>query len=130
MATTLDQKLLDSCSHIKLKNNLKIDNRFATIKRTIITRITTDLENYMNYKFCVETVLLACNLVENLVLPTDNIDKQALVCEVFVEVFSMTETEIATLKNTINFLSNHGRIKSFSRWFFLVMRIFKFCSGK
>jgi len=105
MATSLDQKNLDSCSHIKLKNNLLLDNRFATIKKTIITRITQDLDNYMNYKFCVETTLLVCNLVENMVLATDNIDKQALVCEVFVEVFSITETEIATLKNTINFVS-------------------------
>ena len=118
--------LLDLCSHIKLKNNLLLDNRFATVKRTIITRITTDLENYMNYKYCVETTLLVCNLVENLVLPTDNIDKQALVCEVFVEIFSMTEAEIVTLKNTINFLCNHKRVKKISRLFFLVMRIFNF----
>ena len=122
--------LLDLCSHIKLKNNLLMDNRFATIKKTIITRITTDLENYMNYKYCVETVLLACNLVENLVLPTDNIDKQALICEIFVEIFSMTETEIITLKNTINFLWNHKKIKKFSRIFFLITRIFKWFAVK
>ena len=130
MATTLDQKLLDSCSHIKLKNNLLIDNRFATIKKTIITRITTDLNDYMNYKYCIETVLLACNLLENLILPTDNFDKQALICEVFVDIFSMTEAEIAILKNTINFLWNHKKIKKFSRWFFLITKVFKFFSAK
>ena len=122
--------LLDLCSHIKLKNNLLMDNRFATIKKTVITRITTDLNDYMNYKYCVETVLLTTNLVENLVLPLDNIDKQALVCEIFVEIFSMTEAEITILKSTINFLWNHKKIKKYSRWFVLVMRMFKFFSVK
>ena len=120
---------LDLCSRVKLKNNLLLDSRYAIIKKSIITRITTDLPDYMNYKYDAETTLFVCTLVENLVRPSDCVDKQALVCDVYIEIFSLNEAEVAVLKGNINFLHNHKRIKKVSYLFFLVTKMYQMLLG-
>jgi hypothetical protein len=121
---------IDLCSHVRLKNNLLIDHRYSTIKKAIITRITSDLPDYMNYKFDAETTLFICTLVENMVLPSDVVDKQALVCDIYIEVFGMNEMEIMVLKSNINFLHNHKRIKKVSKYFFWITSMYQMCVGK
>jgi hypothetical protein len=121
---------IDLCSHVRLKNNLLIDHRYATIKKGIITRITSDLPDYMNYKDCIETKLFVCTLVENMVLPSDIVDKQALVCDVYIEIFSLNEAEVNVLKSNINFLHNHHRIKKVSKYFFWITSMYQMCVGK
>ena len=66
--------------HVQLKNNLLADTRYDDICNAIINRVS-NLPSYQQYKNCLETLLFACNLAENLVLSTDNIDKNMVVCE-------------------------------------------------
>ena len=115
--------------HVQLKNNLLADTRYDDICNAIINRVS-NLPSYQQYKNCLETLLFACNLAENLVLSTDNIDKNMVVCEALTKVFNMAEEEVAVMKSNINFLCNHNRVKKFSKYFFLVMRLLSWCSGK
>ena len=115
--------------HVQLKNNLLADTRYDDICNAIINRVS-NLPSYQQYKNCLETLLFACNLAENLVLSTDNIDKNMVVCEALTKVFNLAEEEVAVMKSNINFLCNHNRVKKFSKYFFLVMRLLSWCSGK
>ena len=120
---------IDLALHVKLKNNLLQDYRYNDVMTAIITRIS-QLPNFQNYRACLETLLFACNLAENLVLASDTIDKNMVVCDALTQVFNLTEPEIIIMKNSINFMCSHGRVKKFSKWFFLVMRIYNFVVGK
>ena len=120
---------IDLALHVKLKNNLLQDNRYNDVMTAIMTRIS-QLPNFQNYRACLETLLFACNLAENLVLSTDTIDKNMVVCDALTQVFNLTEPEIMIMKNSINFLCSHGRVKRFSKWFFLIMRVYNWVVAK
>ena len=119
-------KPIDLCSQVQLKNNLFLDKRYDDVFNAITTRIK-ELPNYQQYRNCIETLLFACNLAENLVLPTDNIDKSAIVIDALTKLFNLSEAEIATTKLNINFLCSHNRVKKFSKYFFWMTRIYKWC---
>ena len=112
--------------HVQLKNNLLADTRYDDICNAIINRVS-NLPSYQQYKNCLETLLFACNLAENLVLSTDNIDKNMVVCEALSKVFNLAEEEVAVMKLSINFLCNHGRVKKFSKIFFYLNKLYKWC---
>ena len=120
---------IDLALHVKLKNNLLQDNRYNDVMTAIMTRIS-QLPNFQNYRACLETLLFACNLAENLVLSTDTIDKNMVVCDALTQVFNLTEPEIMIMKNSINFLCSHGRVKRFSKWFFLITKIYNWVVAK
>ena len=113
-------KPIDLCSQVQLKNNLFLDKRYDDVFTAITTRIK-ELPNYQQYRNCIETLLFACNLAENLVLPTDNIDKSAIVIDALTKLFNLSEAEIATMRLSINFLCSHNRVKKFSKYFFLII---------
>jgi len=120
---------IDLALHVQLKNNLLADNRYNDVMTAIITRIT-QLPNFMNYRACLETLLFSCNLAENLVLSTDTIDKNMVVCDALTQVFNLTEAEVIIMKNSINFLCSHGRVKKFSKIFFYSQKLYKWFMGK
>ena len=119
---------IDLAHHVQLKNILLNDNRYNDVLSAIITRVSS-LPNYQNYRNCCETLLFSCNLAENLVLSTDTIDKNQVVCDALSQLFNFTELEIAIVKANINFLCSHGRVKRFSRVFFWSQKLYRWLLG-
>ena len=119
--------IIDLAPHVQLKNNILYAQRQNDVLQAIMTRVQ-GLPNYIQYKNCLETLLFACNICEALVTKADNIDKQAVVVLAFTQLFNLNDIEVETLKLSINFLSNHNRIKTFSKVFFYLNKALK-CLG-
>ena len=105
---------IDLANHITLKFNLKSDQVYQDILQALIYRIQS-ITSHLELKNCLQLLLTVANICEALVLKKDNIDKQSLVLDAMTRVFNLTEAEQNVLKSNLNFLSNNGNIKSFSK---------------
>lgn len=89
---------------VPLKNGLLIDCKYNEIKSLIMTRINQLGLTDAKYKLDPEFLCLAANLVENLVVKKDKIDKKALVIDIINTMFNLNDEELNLLSKNIDFV--------------------------
>jgi hypothetical protein len=81
-----------------------------------ISDIITKIAEFQKLKNDPELILLICRILEVKLPKNDtNIDKKELVVSIYQKIFgAITPEEIATLKSSVQFLYDNGKIKGAS----------------
>lgn len=98
---------------VDVKHNLKHDLVFYEIKEKIKQRLT-QFPDYAKYKTDTEFLLLACNLIENLIKKSLKVNKKDLCLTIYKEIFQMSDDDIKLVDNNIEFLFNNKKFKKVS----------------
>jgi hypothetical protein len=98
---------------VDVKHNLKHDLVCYEIKEKIKQRLT-QFPDYAKYKTDSEFLLLACNLIENLVKKSLKADKKQLCITIYKEIYEMSDDDIKLLESNIEFLFNNKKFKKVS----------------
>jgi hypothetical protein len=114
---------------IPLKNSLLVHQKYNEALTLIVDRIQK-LPDHMNYRSDIECLLLICSLIEHIVIKGDGINKQKLCLECLNTIFNLSETEIETAKNSIEFLMNHNRIKKLNSFYVMLKNCIVFLKKK
>jgi hypothetical protein len=96
---------------VEFKHNL--NNH--VLYQDIITNITTKLcsiPNIASLKGDIELILYICNVTENIVKKGNKIDKKALVIQILINLFQLSQSEQDIAGHTIEFLFNNKKIKA------------------
>jgi hypothetical protein len=105
-----------SLDFFKPEHHLLIDFTKTKIQSQIIDRIKElKFNDLTKYKNDVQFLKLVCNIIEHLVSKDDNIKKLDLCIDVFNQLFgNLSDDEIKTLTQNVNFLCNNKNIKKLS----------------
>jgi hypothetical protein len=98
---------------VDVKHNLKHDLVFYEIKEKIKQRLT-QFPDYGRYKTDSEFLLLACNLIENLIKKSLKVNKKELCLTIYKEIFEMSEDDTKLVESNIEFLFNNKKFKKVS----------------
>ena len=97
-------------SGMTLKRSLQAHDLYHTTLQRILD-IVQKIPQYLDIKDDPETLLLVCNLIENIVPTNSKIDKQALAVDIMTGLYSLTPDEQTKTKTQIQFLYNNKKIK-------------------
>jgi hypothetical protein len=103
-------ELIRDVSIVKPKHGLIKDIKQAKITQFIIDELKL-IPDWSKYRIDNEFIKMACNLIENLVVKKDKIDKKEIILIVFQKLFNLTAQEIKIVSDVIEFLVNNKKIK-------------------
>jgi hypothetical protein len=100
---------------LTLKNSLVAHNTFYSLLIEV-SDIVMKIAEFQKLKNDPELILLMCRILEVKMGKNDSgIDKKELVVSIYQKVFgAITPEEIATLKSSVQFLYDNGKIKGAS----------------
>lgn len=94
-----------------LKNKLNTHVVYHGLIKKIVDQICNEIPKFNDLKNNPELTLLICNLIENVVKKSDDVDKKQLVCDVLTTIFNLTPEEIEATKIEIQFMYDHNKIR-------------------
>jgi hypothetical protein len=109
---------------VDFKNRLNSHVLEQDILKQLIDKIG-NIPNITKLKSDIELILYLCNVVENIIKKNDKINKKELVLNVLDGVFQLSDDEKRLISETIDFLSNNGKIKAVT----LSKKVFKSIGG-
>ena len=102
---------------VEPKNTLKIQKYNSELINLIVDRIK-EIDNYMGLKFDNELLKFVCTCIENGLKEKhekrNKTDKKALTIEIYVKVFTLSESEKIVISNSIQFLHDNDLIVKFN----------------
>lgn len=95
------------------KNELLANIKFNKLVEYIVKEIQ-NIPEYEQFRNDLELIKLICNIIENKVVKKDEVDKKSAVVEGFKRSFNLSDNEIKSINNFIEFLHKNKKIKKLS----------------
>jgi len=95
------------------KNELLANIKFNKLVEYIVKEIQ-NIPEYEQFRNDLELIKLICNIIENKVIKKDDVNKKSAVVEGFKRAFNLSDNELKSINNFIEFLHKNKKIKKLS----------------